>query len=211
MSSSHTVAQGEHLSGIAQKYGFRTYEIIWNHANNASLKKKRVNPNVLFPGDVLFIPDKAQKTCSVPTAAVHVFKVKAPKLKLSLVVRDRAGKPMPNTDCELEIEGAKYKLKTNANGAVEKPISATAATGTLRVPGIDMESPVKIGHLDPVEEDSGLAGRLQNLGYYRGDLDKLDEDELASAVQEFQCDFGLTVDGIVGPQTTAKLKEIHGC
>jgi N-acetylmuramoyl-L-alanine amidase len=211
MSSSHTVKQGEHLSGIAQNYGFRNYEVIWNHPNNADLKKKRVNPNVLYPGDVLYIPDKVQKSHPVPTTAVHVFKVTVPTLKLSVIVRDRAGKPLPNTDCELEVEGEKYKLKTDANGLLEKPIPATAAAGTLRVPDLDLESPVQIGHLDPVDEKSGLAGRLQNLGYYRGDLEKVDDEELDSAVQEFQCDYGLTVDGVAGPKTQAKLKEIHGC
>src|SRR4051794_31646983 len=120
MSSSHMVQQGEHLSGIARQYGFRTYEVIWNHANNSQLRQKRVNPNVLYPGDVLFIPDKAQKTLEIATTAVHVFKVPIPKLKLRVVVRDRAGKPVPNTDCELEIEGENHKLKTDANGLVEK-------------------------------------------------------------------------------------------
>src|SRR5215471_3729102 len=97
MASSHTVAQGEHLSGIAEKYGFRNYEVIWNHGNNADLKKKRINPNVLYPGDVLYIPDKVQKSQAVPTTAVHVFKVTVPTLKLSVIVRDRAGKPLPDT------------------------------------------------------------------------------------------------------------------
>jgi len=31
-----------------------------------------------------------------------------------------------------------------------------------------------------------------------------------SAVEEFQCDNGLTVDGDCGPNTQAKLKEVHG-
>jgi LysM repeat protein len=211
MSTSHTVQQGEHLSGIATKYGFRNYESIWNHGDNADLKTKRANPNVLYPGDVLVIPDKAQKTVNCATTAMHTFHLTMPKLKLRVIVRDRAGKPMPNTDCELEVEGEKYQLKTDANGLVEKPISPTAVNGALRVPQLQIESPIKIGHLDPIDEDSGLAGRLANLGYYHGDLQNADEDELISALEEFQCDFGIAVDGKFGPQTKAKLKEVHGC
>jgi peptidoglycan hydrolase-like protein with peptidoglycan-binding domain len=32
-----------------------------------------------------------------------------------------------------------------------------------------------------------------------------------SAVEEFQCDHGLTVDGDCGAQTQAKLLSVHGC
>jgi murein L,D-transpeptidase YcbB/YkuD len=32
-----------------------------------------------------------------------------------------------------------------------------------------------------------------------------------SAVEEFQCDHGLTVDGKCGPATQARLKQAHGC
>ena len=211
MSTSHTVQQGEHLSGIAKKYGFRNYETIWNYGENADLKAKRKNPNVLFPGDELVIPDKEPKEVPCATTAMHVFNVTIPKLKLRVVVRDRAGKPMPNTECELEVEGEKETLQTNGDGLVEKLISVTARNGALRVPELQIESPIKIGHLDPIDEATGLTGRLSNLGYFRGDLEKPNEDELKSAVEEFQCDFKLTVDGKFGPQTEAKLREIHGC
>jgi LysM domain len=60
MPSNYKVRQGDHLSDIATALGFSSYETIWNHPKNAKLKQKRVNPNVLFPGDTLFIPDKVQ-------------------------------------------------------------------------------------------------------------------------------------------------------
>jgi hypothetical protein len=47
----HTVRQGEHVSGIAQKYGFTDYSAIWNDPNNAALQSQRQNNNVLNPGD----------------------------------------------------------------------------------------------------------------------------------------------------------------
>lgn len=211
MSKTHTIQQGEHLPGIAQKYGFRSYEVIWTHPKNADLKKRRVNPNVLYPGNVLFIPDKQEKTVGCTTAAVHSFQVKVPELKLSVIVRDRAGKPLANADCELEVDGAKYQLKSDGNGLVEKEISPAALGGTLRVPDLQIEAPLKIGHLDPLDETSGLAARLANLGYYNGDLEKPDDDQLSSALEEFQCDQGIEVDGKFGPQTKAKLNDFHGC
>jgi N-acetylmuramoyl-L-alanine amidase len=166
---------------------------------------------VLFPGDVLFIPDKQQKTVQRPTTQVHVFQVALPKLKLRVIVLDRKGNPLPNVDCELEIEGETHQLKTGGDGLLEKPIPPSASSGNLKVPFFDLESPVKIGHLDPIEERSGQIGRLANLGYYRSSLDPVDEDEFKSALEEFQCDFHLHVDGIMGAQSMAKLKSVHGC
>jgi hypothetical protein len=57
MAIDHTVVQGEYLSKIARNYGFSDYRTIWEHPKNAALKQARQNPNVLFPGDRLFIPD----------------------------------------------------------------------------------------------------------------------------------------------------------
>jgi LysM repeat protein len=47
MTTRYTVKQGDHLSSIAHEYGFPDYQTIWNHADNAQLKQKRKNPNVL--------------------------------------------------------------------------------------------------------------------------------------------------------------------
>ena len=64
MAGIHKVVQGEHLFGIARKYGFPDWKKIWNHGQNAELKELRKNPNVLFPGDELLfpIPNRARRT-----------------------------------------------------------------------------------------------------------------------------------------------------
>jgi N-acetylmuramoyl-L-alanine amidase len=75
--------------------------------------------------------------------------------------------------------------------------------------------PIKIGHLDPVDELSGQQARLNNLGYFAGPFEEKSEEEnktmFLSAVEEFQCDHSLVVDGKCGPNTQAKLKQVHGC
>ena len=71
--------------------------------------------------------------------------------------------------------------------------------------------PTRIGHLDPVEEPSGQMARLTNLGYYLGPEGEIDAHQLRSAIEEFQCDHSLPVDGKCGSQTQAKLKQVHGC
>jgi peptidoglycan hydrolase-like protein with peptidoglycan-binding domain len=68
-----------------------------------------------------------------------------------------------------------------------------------------------VGDLDPVEEVSGQLARLQNLGYYAGKIGGGDAMAVRSAIEEFQCDNKLTVDGICGPETQARLIAVHGC
>jgi N-acetylmuramoyl-L-alanine amidase len=205
----HTVKQGEHISAIAEQYRFFNYQTIWDHPNNAALKQKRKNPNVLFPGDELFIPDKQNKKISRDTGKTHKFKIKDQTVMLRLVLRDLNSEPIRTMQCKLEVEGKVYQLVTNANGMIEQLIPKTAANGKLSFSTFVI--PLKIGHLDPPEEISGWRARLNNLGYNAGNSEDSAERIFKSAIEEFQIDYGLKVDGVCGPQTQAKLKEIHGC
>jgi N-acetylmuramoyl-L-alanine amidase len=208
---SYTIKQGDHLSRIAQQNGFFDYRTVWDHPQNSELKKKRVNPNVLMPGDVLFIPEKKAKALQVSTGAKHVFKITRSKLYLRIAVVDFDNKPVANVDCELKVDERTYRLKTDAKGRIEQPIEATSENGVLRIPSLEMELPVKIGHLDPADEGTGWRQRLINLGYHPRALADDDATMLRHAVEEFQCDHGLKVTGDVDAVTKAKLKQEHGC
>jgi hypothetical protein len=212
----HVVAQGEYLSMIAAEYGFRDYTIIWDHPNNAQLKEQRKNPNVLFPGDNLFIPDKEEKEETGVTSKRHTFQVKQEKLKLRIVLEDIYEKPITNAPCVLFVEEQRFQVTTDGKGKIEQEIPLNAQKGLLvitsdQTPFENDLLPLKIGHLDPVDNISGQRARLNNLGYFAGDSDDPKDPAFLSAAEEFQCDHGLTVDGEVGPQTQAKLKQVHGC
>lgn len=209
MASYHTVQQGEHLSRIAEKYGFHNYLTIWDRPENKDLKEKRVNPNVLAPGDRLFIPDKQTKREHRPTGSKHRFKITEAKLMLRLAVRNLDSKPVANTPCQLIVEGTTFQLTTDGNGKIEQLIPATAETGNLIIG--DLQVPIKIGHLDPVDQLAGYRARLNNLGYDAGDADDVNDPQLRSAIEEFQCDHDLSVNGDCDGATQSKLKEIHGC
>jgi putative peptidoglycan binding protein len=216
MSDVHIVEQGEHLSQIAKAYGFPDYKILWDHPENADLKKLRKNPNILFPGDEVFIPDKEEKEESGTTDKRHTFVVDKETLKLRLVLEDIYEKPIAGAQCALLVDGQIFQITTDGHGKLEQEIPLDAKEGVLTIRGdqtpfANEVIPIKIGHLDPVEEISGQAARLNNLGYFVGKLDGSDEDAFESAVEEFQCDHGLKVDGDCGPQTQSKLKQVHGC
>jgi len=214
MPSSHVVQQGDHLSRLAQQYGFRDYRIIWNHALNADLKQLRKNPNVLLPGDTVYIPDKTPKQESCPTGQINYFQVGGERLFLHLALKDFDNQPLANTKCELQVEGKSTPLTTDGKGHVKVPINPTATEATLffkdpLVP-FDLLVPIKIGHLDPVEEVSGQEARLSNLGYITRPLEEVDDIVFARSVQEFQCDAGLPVTGECDAATQGQIKEMHG-
>ena len=213
MPASHVVQQGEYLSQIAEKYGFRDDRTIWDFAGNAALKKTR-NPNVLLPGDTIQIPEKTQKLENRSTGQLSYFKVAGKKLILHLALRDFDDQPLANTKCQVEVEGKSTSLTTDGDGHVKVPVSRTAkeATLTFKDPLVpfDVSIPIKIGHLDPVEEISGQKARLSNLGYITRPLEEVDDTIFDRTVQEFQCDMGLPVTGECDAATRDKLKQAHG-
>lgn len=217
----HDVEQGEHLSGIAEKYGFADYHTIWDHAENAELKKQRQNPNVLNPRDRLFIPDKEMKDYSRQTEKRHPFRLLGQPLMLRIRLEREYDQPIAHTKCELLVGLDPSELTSDGNGEIKQKIPKdvesakltikdTLVTKKKKVP-FDIVVPIKIGHLNPVDKRSGQLARLINLGYYRGPSDEVDERELLSAIEEFQCEHNLRVDGKCGSHTQAKLKEVHGC
>jgi hypothetical protein len=221
MDRTHIVQPGEHVSRIAKQYGFTDYRTIWEHGPNAELRRKRDNPNVLFPGDRLLVPERALKEEPRPTDQRHRFQVRRPRLRLRLVLQDLARKPIAGARCELRVEGAVDQLTTDGEGLLQRDIAPDAEDGRLEVKApasaseaMPLPMPVRIGHLHPVDEVSGQKARLNNLGYFAGPFEgrsEADNKELfLSAVEEFQCDHDLVVDGKCGPRTQAKLKQVHG-
>lgn len=208
MSTDYIIKQGDHLSGVAEEFGFIDYRTIWNDPANADLKKRRKNPHVLFPGDRLVVPDKVVKKESRSTDQRHKFLLRKTPLKLRLILTDFDGLPLAHADCELRIEEKIYNLKTDANGRIEQEIPRSAKAGIFRVAEFGIEMPLRIGHLDPVDERTGWLGRLSNLGYNPGDSD---EEQLRWALEEFQCDYELPVTGILDNATKAKIEKVHGC
>lgn len=208
------IKQGDHLSKIAKDYGFSNYLTIWNRPENAQLKQKRPNPHVLHPGDELFVPERQIRQEPRGTDEKHAFIVRRVPLTLRIVLEDVYEKPIANAACCFNGD-TEADLTTDSHGKLEQTISPTVRDVllTIRDPQTaihDVQLTIKVGDLDPAEEISGQQARLNNLGYYTGAVGKPDERLLKIGIEEFQCENGLTVDGICGPNTQKKLKEVHG-
>ena len=203
----HTVRQGDCISSIADKYGFFP-DTLWNHAENAQIKQKRKDPNVLLAGDEVFIPDKQEKTESCATEQRHRFRKKGVPAKFVLQLLDD-DQPRAGVDYTLEIDGQVFSGKTDSEGKLEHSIPPDAKKGKLVIDGTE-EHELELGELDPITEERGLRARLENLGFIAGTQGS-SADELKEAIEAFQQKNNLKVTGKADDQTRNKLLEIHGC
>lgn len=203
----YIVKQGDCLSSIADKYGL-FWEKIWNHPQNAKLKEKRKDPNILYPGDVIYIPDKEEKEETASTGQKHCFRRKGvpEKLELTLCLE---GEPRRNEDYELKINGKLIKGKTDGEGKVSISIPPGARRGKLILIKTGEELDLELGHLDPVTEITGVQARLANLGYDVEVSGKWDEKS-KEAMKFFQKQIGLEPSGEIDDITRDKLKKVYG-
>ena len=81
----HVVVTGRMVRKIATQYGISDWRQIWDDPKNSSLRQKRQEPNVLFKGDLLFIPELEMRQEERPTDNKHRFLLKTSKKKVKFV------------------------------------------------------------------------------------------------------------------------------
>lgn len=198
MAINYQVKQGDCIFSIAVEHGFFA-DTIWNDPNNAELKKKREDPNVLLPGDKVYIRDKQLKEVSKPTNDVHKFRCKnTPKtLRIQLMNFDT---PISNAEYTIDIDGKESKGKTDNEGWIKQTILPNAKLAKL-VLADGSKYELKLGNLDPVNEITGIQGRLRNLGFYEGSVNGQMTDETKNALRDFQHSHDLEVTGEANDET----------
>jgi hypothetical protein len=206
----YIVKQGECISSIARNHGL-FWQTLWNHPNNAALKTKRKDPNILYPGDIIYIPGKTEKQESGDTEKRHRFfkKGEPAKIHLQILFNDR---PRAKERYVLTIDGQHFSGQTDTQGRIKQPIPPNAKEGKLIV-GEDEEQTeyvLQLGNMDPIDEITGTQGRLNNLGFTCGEVNGIFGPETKAALARFQEDYGLPVTGQIDPVTQAKLQQVHG-
>lgn len=226
----YVVHEADCVSSIAKRYGF-FWETLWNHADNSALREARQNPNVLFPGDRIHIPEKRRRDEPIAAEQRHRFKRKGEPSKLRLRLMqgpamlepgeerdpnfDAADRPMGNVPYTLEVENQTIEGTADADGWVICSIPGDAQRGRLTVnPGLpeEFEMNLFLGKVAPVSTTTGVRQRLRNLGF---DVEASDSSVLTSrlkqAIRAFQAQHELEVTGKPDEATRQTLLQVHGC
>ncbi len=213
--TTHTVRQGEFLARLAQAYGFTDPDVIWNLPENQPLRDAGRTPTTLAPGDNLFVPERVDRTLHGPTERRYTAKVKLSVVRLRVLLQTLGGEALASESGTLHTAAGDSKFTTDAKGLLDVVLTGVTEAGELRLAGDGttlhrIVIPLHIGHLDPITTVQGQEARLNSLGYRAGLGGDASAPAFRSAVEEFQCDERLRVDGVCGPATQTKLRSAHG-
>ncbi|MBX9601319.1 MAG: peptidoglycan-binding protein [Bryobacteraceae bacterium] len=201
----YEVQQGDCIASIAFEYGFFP-DTLWNHAENAELKKLRKDPYVLLPGDLVHIPDKRIVEYPRPTEKTHVFKRKGvPEFLTIQLWKDR--EPRRNIAYTITIDGLTRNGTTDGEGILKYPIPPNAREAVVQLADGNVYT-LQLGHLDPVDTIIGVQKRLHALGYFDQAIDGEASGELTEAIREFQQDNGLPETGELDAATRGELQKL---
>ncbi|MHA6194288.1 peptidoglycan-binding domain-containing protein [Pseudomonas wadenswilerensis] len=206
------VAQGDSAESLAFAHG-HFLDTVWQHANNTALRELRKNPHILFPGDRLFIPAIEPRQETASTDRRHRFKRRGVPSSISFQLRDGYGAIIADVAYRLELGGEVLTGRSAADGTVTTPLMPDVATGKLSFEwrGEPWEIQLGLRTLDPIDRLEGVQKRLQNLGFYSGEINGLFDQATLHAVQRFQLSAGIATSGSIDDATKGKLLEVHGC
>ena len=166
-------------------------------------------------GPTITLPDSGE--VELPTDRLHRLIVPAVRV-VALRLLTFEHEVVADTPCRLTVSGREMPGTTDGDGRVSFKVLAagdslegglTVQTDTV---GWRAAKSVKLEPLPDVSTPRGQRIRLDNLGYVPVFHDEPEDPNEPSrwAIEEFQCEHGLSVDGDCGPNTQAKLVEVHG-
>jgi len=204
----YKVKQGDCIESIAHKFG-HLWKTLWDDSKNADLRKKRKEPNVLLPGDIVFVPEKRPKDESGQTDQRHRFRKKIAASMLKMVLIDENDEPRSNESYILIVDDEIISGITKEDGSLKHFIKPNAKNGKLILGEEQDEYILDLGCIDPITVISGVKARLNNLGFSCGKIDDTLNPKTRKAIQDFQFQYDLEETGKIDEKTRSKLKEIY--
>ncbi|MBK8184485.1 MAG: peptidoglycan-binding protein [Candidatus Competibacteraceae bacterium] len=206
----HVAKVNDCISSIALEHGFFP-DTLWNHPDNADLRRVRSNPNVLRIGDLVVIPDKRHKEEKKPTDQRHRFKRKGFPTTIHLRLL-KNGVPRANQPFQLVVDGKIDSGMTDRDGRLWIYLPADAKKASLYLGDGESreEFALNVRHLQPVSDLRGVQQRLNNLGYFCGPENGAVSPLFVQALKRFQHDRGLEVTGENDASTQQQLLARHG-
>jgi N-acetylmuramoyl-L-alanine amidase len=205
----HTVAQGECVVELASRFGLHP-DTIWQHAANQALRARR-EKQILFPGDVVFVPELRAQSIDCATEKRHVFRRRGVPTMLRIRVLNK-GASFGSARYVLTVDEHLFEGKPGPDGVIEAkiPPGSRAAKLKLITAEQEYEFDVELGSLDPIGEVTGVQQRLRSLGYYAGDADGQAGPQTRAALASFQRDRGLPVTEAADAATKRALEQAYG-
>lgn len=200
------IRQGDFLTRLAFEQGFDA-DAAWGHDANADLRQRRETMDTLQSGDVLRAPPRVSRprltlTCGVPNGYVAAIPCTTFSVRFQ-----RAMVPMVNEPCTVSgPDGSEFPDQTDADGRIEFQVPLHQRQVRVSFEARGAVFWVRVGHMDPSNERSGVIARLMNLGYMTSPHDEF----LSSALRRFQRDRSMPVTGHADEDTMRALLDAHG-
>lgn len=218
----YTIQQGDTLLRIAKQFGLSGSKALYMHPSNAAFRQLRPDPNLIYPGDRINIPESQSSVYFGLPDRRHVFvhsgSGAAEKELLRFALKDSDGQLMSGLRATLVTGGQSRKATVSEDGVLEFDLTECAESeGELQVFTAEGSADpshrfnIQFAHLDPIDTISGIQARCNNLGYDCGTVDDLLGDATRRGIRAFQTAHGLINDGEPGPKTQARLEEAYGC
>ncbi len=222
----YVVKQGDYLTRLAATRGLDP-DAVWSLAENRTLRERRQNREMLAPGDVIHFPEQLAAGPSVSVGTMNRYKATVPTVHVRVRLQSES---RPREGEAFVVDGAGAQPitgTTGADGVVAFDVPISVSQCLLRLPARGAAYPVLVGHLDPHDEPSGIAARLEHLGFLSPDLRStlaqgllgVDvnrptipewlEDALGEAIRAFQRQSGLTPTGVADADTVEALRRAH--
>jgi len=207
----YVVRQGDYLAKLAFVRGFDADEV-WNDPKNQALRDLRKNPNILHPGDVLYLPAATQQWLPLQKGTTNQYTAKVPRVTVRLGFKNEEG-PMANEPYVVEGLVPRQEGSTDGGGMLTLRVPLHVREVSVVLTKHDVEYPVRIGDMDPIDEASGLRKRLQHLGYRVDDSERSEDEAMEAdgrAIATFQRAQGMVPTGDLDDATKAALVDAHG-
>lgn len=207
----YVIGPGDYLQKIAHRFGFDA-ETVWNDPKNEAFRRRHDDPNMLTPGEILYLPERAASGLPLHQGIGNRYVARVPNVKVDVVFQGVDGRPLAHEPYEIKGLGGSSDARGSSDdeGRVTLSVPVTLRRIDIVFPQVDLSFSIDIGGLDPENERTGIEQRLQNLGLLvRGAREDDDGEAFANALRVFQAKRGLPVTGMLDVATRAALVEEH--
>lgn len=204
----YVVRQGDYLLKLADEFGFDA-DSVWQLPENKPLRDLGRDPNTLCPCDVLYYPASARPSFKLKLGTENAFTSPKPPVTLTVQFLED-GEALANEPYTVD-DDVLPAGSLDGDGTLTAQIDTGVEEFTVRFPKRFETYTVQVGHLDPVDEPSGLTQRLTNLAYVARDPSDDDcDDPVGDALRTFQRDQQLDETGELDDATKQQLLQVHG-